>query len=123
MAARAAGGIIVVRANGVQLRAKGDWTYNDGTPMREAVVGSDSVHGFKEAPRVAFIQGAITDVGDVDVRALKRMTGATITLDLANGKTFVLSDAWFAGEGDVSTGEGEIAVRFEGVSGEELAAL
>lgn len=120
--ARAVGGIMVARANGVQLRAKGDWTYNDGEPTREAVVGADGVHGFKRVPRTAFIEGAITDTGDVDVRALKRLEGATITLDLANGKTFVLAQAWFAGEGTVSTGEGEIAVRFEGERGEELRA-
>ena len=41
------------------------------------------------------------------------MDNATVTLDLAIGKTIVLSNAWFAGEGSVTTGEAEIAVRFE----------
>jgi len=118
----AVGGYITVRANGAQLRAKGSWSYNLGRPVRTAVVGADGVHGYRESPQVAFIEGAITDRGDLDLTALVGMKDATITLDLANGKTFVLSQAWFSGEGTATTEEGEVAVRFEGQKGEELAA-
>lgn len=118
----AVGGIITVRANGAQLRAKGSWTYNLGRPVRTAIVGADGVHGYREQPQVAFIEGPVTDRGDLDLTALVNMRDATITLDLANGKTVVLSQAWFAGEGSATTEEGEVSVRFEGVTGEELAA-
>jgi len=118
----AVGGIITVRVNGAVLRAKGAWTYNLGRPMREAIVGSDGVHGYKEVPQVAYIEGTTTDRGDLDLTALVTLRDATVTLDLANGKAFVLAQAWFAGEGAASTEEGEVAVRFEGISAEELAA-
>jgi len=42
-----------------------------------------------------------------------------VTLQVANGKTIVLRNAWFAGEGTVQTEEGNIAVRFEGLSATE----
>lgn len=119
---QAVGGIITVRANGAQLRAKGSWSYNLGRPMREAIVGADGVHGYKETPRAAFVEGATTDRGDLDLSALQGLRDATVTLDLANGKTVVLSQAWFAGEGTATTEEGEVQVRFEGVQAEELAA-
>ena len=118
----AVGGIIRVRANGQVIRAKGDFTYNLGLPMREAIVGADGVHGYREVPRVAYIEGATTDRGDLDLAALQQLQGATIELELANGKTVVLSKAYFAGEGNASTGEGEVAVRFEGERAEELAS-
>jgi hypothetical protein len=118
----AVGGIITVRANGAPIRAKGSFTYNLGRPMREAVVGADGVHGYRETPQVAFIEGTTTDKGDLDLSALVGLTDATVMLELANRKTVVLAGAWFAGEGSATTEEGEVAVRFEGVSAEELRA-
>jgi hypothetical protein len=45
---------------------------------------------------------------------------ATITLELANSKVIVLREAWNAAEGTGNTGEGNIPVRFEGMSAEEI---
>jgi hypothetical protein len=114
------GGLIQVQVNGELQDAKGSWTYNLGRPKREAIIGSDSVHGYKETPQVSFIEGEITDRGSLNLDALVQTTGATITLELANGKVIVLRDAWYAGEGTGNTEEGNVAVRFEGKSGEEI---
>lgn len=114
------GGIIFIKVDGGQLRAKGEFEYNIGQGKREAVVGSDGVHGYKEDPQVPFIQGAITDEASLDLKAVLNTKDATVTVDLANGKTIVLKDAWYAEEGTVKTGEGEIPVRFEGLDAEEI---
>jgi hypothetical protein len=115
------GGLIQFQVNGVLYDAKGNFTYNLGRPAREAVLGADSVHGFTEKIQVAFIEGEITDRGDLDVAALVSLTGATVTLELANGKVIALRDAWFAGEGTGNTEEGNISVRFEGKNAEEIS--
>ena len=114
------GGIIFVKANSVQYKAKGSFTYNLGRAKREAIVGADGVHGYKEMPQVPFIEGAITDQSDISLDDLLLLKDATITLELANGKVVVLSDGFFAGEGNVTTEEGEIAARFEGLNCEEI---
>jgi hypothetical protein len=114
------GGIIQLQVNGELHDAKGNFTYNLGRPKREGIVGSDGVHGYKETPQVAFIEGEITDRGNLDLAKLVTMFGATVTLELANGKVIVLRDAWFASEGTGNTEEGNIAVRFEGANGEEI---
>lgn len=113
-------GIIFLKINGDLLRAKGSFTYNLGQPLREAIVGHDGVHGYRETPRVPFIEGEITDGADVDVAALQNLTDATVQLELNNGKVIVLRDAWFAGEGNAQTEEGNISARFEGMSAEEI---
>lgn len=115
------GGILFVKVNGEQLRAKGSWTYNPGQPKREAIVGADQVHGYKEMPQVPFVEGAMTDSSELDLIKLMNTKDATCTLELGNGKVFVLREAWWAGDGNVTTEEGEIAARFEGISGEEVA--
>lgn len=114
------GGIIEVKVDGGIQSAKGNWTYNLGNPKREAVVGSDAVHGYKEMPQAPYIEGSITDRQDLDLKALQTVKDTTVTLNLANGKTIVLRNAWFAGDGNVSTEEGEIEARFEGMGAEEI---
>lgn len=106
-------GIITVRLNGIAYSAKGAFSYNLGRPKRESIVGADTVHGFKEMPQVAFIEGEFTDHRDMDLNLLVTGEGLTVTLELANGKVIVLTEAWFASEGTVGTEEGNVSVRFE----------
>lgn len=114
-------GILFIKVDGAIFDAKGNFTYNLGKPKREAIVGADAVHGFKEMPQVAFVEGEFTDSSELDVVKLLAISGATVTLELANGKVCVFREAWFAGEGNVQTEEGNIAVRFEAKSAEEVA--
>jgi hypothetical protein len=115
------GGIIQLQLNGEVYDAKGNFAYNLGIPMREAIPGADRIHGYKETPQVAFIEGEITDRQELDLATLVRTSDATITLTLANGKVIALRDAWFAGEGSGNSEEGNIAVRFEAESAEEIS--
>ncbi len=106
-------GRVYLKVDGTQYDAKGDFSYNLGNDNREAIIGADGVHGYKETPQVAYIEGAITDRADIDLDRLTQADNVTVTLELVSGKTIVLANAWFAGEGGVTTGEAEVAVRFE----------
>lgn len=114
------GGMIYVKVDGQIYDAVGSFTYNLGRPQREALVGHDGVHGYKELPQVPYIEGEFRDSASLNVERLLTITGATVTLELANGKVIALRDAWFAGEGQVQTEEGNISVRFEGLQAEEI---
>lgn len=114
------GGIIEVKANGELYSAKGSFTYNLGKPKRDAVIGSDGVHGYKELPQSPFIEGAITDNEDLSLEGLVLLKDATVTLTLANGKVVVLREAYYSADGNVTTEEGEIAVRFDGMAADEV---
>lgn len=108
------GGLVIIKADGIQYKGKGSFTYRLSVPKKELVIGSDSIHGYKEIPQEGFIEGAITDDKDLDVEALQRTTGAVVTLTVANGKTIVCKDAFYSADGDVTTEEGEIQFRFSG---------
>lgn len=112
-------GRIFIKVDGVQQDAKGSFTYNLGRDKREPMVGADQVHGFKETPQVAMIEGKITDRSDFDLAAFLDLTDTTVTLEVSNGKTIVLRNAWYAGDGNVETEEAEIEVLFHGLSAEE----
>lgn len=114
------GGIISLQTNGTVQDAKGSFTINPGMPKREGIVGADRPHGFKETAQIPYIEGAITDRGTLDVKALLAFKDGTVTVEMANGKVWVLRGAYYAGDGNITTEEGEIQVRFEGDSAEEV---
>lgn len=115
------GGIIFLKVDGDLQRAKGAFSYNLGKPKREAVIGGDGIaHGYKETGQVAFIEGEITDDRKLNLAALLELEDVTVTLELANGKVISLRDAWYAGEGTGQSEEGNIGVRFEAPTGEEI---
>ena len=114
------GGLIEVLVNGERLSARGSWTFSAGTEVREGIVGADRVHGYKSMPRVPFIEGEITDRQNLRLQALAKSENVTVTLRLANGKAMVLRNAWVAGETTGNTEEGNVSVRFEGLSIEEV---
>ena len=58
-------------------------------------------------------------IGQPDFPVPDAIKDATITLELANGKTVTLFDGWNASSGDASTEEGEIEVKFEGTRATE----
>lgn len=114
------GGQIFIKVDGQMYDAKGAFTYSLGGTKKEGVVGHDRVHGYKELPQIPYMEGEITDRQSLSLAALQAITDATATIELANGKTFVLRNAWYAGESKGGTEEGNIDFRLEGMSGEEI---
>ena len=113
-------GLLEVKVNGEIYDAKGSFTYNLGANKRTTIVGADRVHGYSELPQAPFIEGELTDDSTLDVKTLLNVDDATVTLTLANGKVVLLRDAWYAADGDIQTEEGNIQVRFEGKTAEEV---
>lgn len=115
-------GFIQVKTNGVLMDAKGEFTVGYGQPKRTAIIGAGGENqGYKEEGQVAFIEGKITDRGTLDVIALMKTEGATVTYQKANGKTVVLQDAYYAADGNETSGEAEIDFRVEGTRMEEVS--
>lgn len=114
------GGLLSLKVDGNVYKAKGNFTYNLGRPKRDGVVGAEGVHGYKETPQLAFIEGEITDSIDLDLVTLLNITDATGFLELGSGKVIVLNHAWYAGEGTGNTEEGNIGFRLEAEEGEEV---
>jgi len=122
MANKRIGGIIFLKVGGEGFQAKGSFTYNIGVPKKEMVAGSDSIHGFTEKPQVPFIEGQITDNDELDLQALRQARDITVTLELSNGKVIVVEESVESSDGNGTTEEGELEVRFEGIRGREVAA-
>lgn len=114
-------GHISVKYNGVTLAANGEFTYNLGASVRESLLDeAGGVAGYSESSQENMIEGAIFDDSDITLTDILNLDGATVTLELNNGKTIVQRGAWYAGDGSVSTKEGSIPFKTVGLSCEEF---
>lgn len=115
------GGRVFIKVNGEQLAVRANVTSNIGqTVNRETVTGVDSVHGFMESPIAPYLQADLTERPAFSLADLNGVSEATVTAELADGRTLILRDAWQVGELERNANEGSISsVRFEGLSGEE----
>ena len=104
--------------DGIRFSAKGNFSAALTDIERESVMGLDGYHGFKEMHVPVFIEGDITDKSDIDIDALNRADNATVTIELANGKTGVMRNAVQINQLALGVDEGEITLRFEGPNGE-----
>lgn len=113
-------GVCYLKANGKQLTLGGSFTVSPSTVEREGVVGLAGPAGYKEIGRIPYIEGEVVTTADLDVEALDAFVDGTVTAELANGKNYVLTNAWRAGASEIDGVEGKLPVRFEGLTCEQF---
>lgn len=115
-------GVAYLRADGQQYALRGNLTVSPDTFEREGVAGMDGVHGYRETPRVPWIEGDITDMAGLSLQRLAAICNATVTAELANGKTYVLRNAWTSSARELNVADAQVTVRFEGMASQEMMA-
>src|SRR6516162_2257454 len=119
MAQRIAG-TAFLKVDGGIYPLRGNFTVSPSSLERAGISGQDYVHGFSEMPRVPFIEGDISTIPTLSWTAMEGIVNSTVTAELANGKTYVLREAWTRSAFELNTREGQGRVRFEGVSCDEI---
>lgn len=119
-AANRIGGIAWLKVDGRQYPLRGSFTVSPAPTERTGIAGQDYVHGYTEIPRVPFIEGDVSTTPEVSLDTLQDVKNATVQAELANGKKYVLRNAWIKSAGDINTREGMIHVRFEGLDCQEI---
>lgn len=116
-------GIVRVSTNGQRIDVtNGGIRYGFGGVQLTEILGADNFHGFSGAVAPAYIEVTITDHKKLDVAALFDAQDATITAELFNGKTLVLSQASNTSDRTAQSSDGAITLRFVGTSLKELPA-
>jgi len=121
---RTVGGKVFVRIDGQRLQVRGSVTSNIGQEVsRETVVGLDGVHGYMERYVVPFIQVDVTEDPDYALSRINQTADSTVTAELADGRTLILTHAAQVGDIERNMEEGVLgSVRFEGDKGQEMGA-
>lgn len=114
-------GIAYLRVDGNQYPLRGNFTVSPSPTERSGIAGQDYVHGYSELPRVPFIEGDVSLHPDLSVDSVQAVVNATVTAELANGKVYVLRNAWCKSALELNTHDGQMRVRFEGDSCDEIS--
>lgn len=114
-----AGGVCFVTANGRRLEIGSSANYGVSNFVREASRGLSGRLKVTKKPNVPFIEVELTTYGEVALKEIAGHENITVTLELANGKTYVLTKAHQVGPLEGDAAEGNSTVRYEGESMKE----
>lgn len=107
-------GTAQVTVDGVTHQLEGAAKYSPATVKREAAMGMDGFHGWKETPVPGSISMSIRDAGDLTVGDFNRMRNSTVVLLLANGKVVFGRNMGTTDTQEVDAEDAKFEVKFEG---------
>ena len=94
-----------------------EFVWDPGSTENTTVTSLSGVDGYKQLPVAPYISGKFRDSQQVSVTAFTNLTGATLVVQLANGKQVAGHNMWYVGRPGVSGAEADFDFRFEGVQG------
>lgn len=115
--ARRIAGICYIKADSAQLEVQGGVECPVSETIRETVMGLSGPAGYKETGRAPYIKVTAITTADFPRKTLAESTEMTITAELANGTTYVLSGAYLVGEPAINGDEGTTELEFNGTKG------
>lgn len=119
MAQKIAGTAFLTVAN-VQVALKGNFTVSPSAVERTMLAGQDRVHGFQELPRVPWIEGEISTLPGFSLEVMELDTDVTVIAQLANRMMYTLYGAACKSGFEINTRDGQVRIRWEGVTCEEV---
>ena len=120
MAQRIAG-IAFLTVDGEQMSLRGNFTVSPSPVERTMLAGQDGVHGYQELPRVPYIEGDISTMPGFYLETLLDETDSTVIAQLANNMQYTLTGATCKGGFENNSRDGQVRVRWEGVTCEEVS--
>jgi hypothetical protein len=107
-------GTAQVTVDGITHQVEGAAKYSPSSVKREALLGMDGFHGWKETPVAGSISMSIRDAGDLDVHDFNTMRNSTVVLSLANGKVVFGRNMGTTDTQEVDTEDAKFEVKWEG---------
>jgi hypothetical protein len=117
-------GVAYISVNGSTTEVVADCTWSSQTYVNETLKSlSDPAPGYRQVPLAPFIEINTRDLGDVPLSNFYSLDGATVVLQLANGKVITGQSMWVVENMSVNSGDtGAFRLRFEGPAVTETLA-
>jgi hypothetical protein len=116
------GGLLAIIVGGQTYEARGNFQVTGMTVKRTGVAGQDTVHGYIEEPLVPSIKGDWSIGNQLSLDVLEGLTNVTAQVNLANGMTYVLTQAWTTSAFVIDAHDGKVDVTLEGITLQEMSS-
>lgn len=110
-------GTCYIKVDGVQLEVVGNMEVPLNTSVKEDILSTQGLVGYKETKRAPYVKLDAVFTKDFPLRTLEENDNMTITAEFAGGQVYVLSRAWLHGENNISGSEGTVSLEFHGRDG------
>lgn len=107
------GGTAYIKTDSTQYVLGGEMSVSPYGFIREGKTGLSGGAGYTETPKLPYIEGVFYATEELSTEDLQNLKNATVTAELANGRTYILSQAWYAGELKINAAEGTLPFKFE----------
>ena len=98
--------------DGVPYDVKGSVAVRPSDESREPIVGLDGYHGTKLVPVAPGASGTLTDGAGIKTKDLQAIKDKEVFFELANGKSYMLTNATWLDQIELNVDEGEIPFNF-----------
>jgi hypothetical protein len=115
MAGQQIGGQAFFKVNGVSYSTNGEFTGNILNTKKEPVTSSDGQVHYTSSVIPSTISGDLFLTEDLNPNFITSVTNAVIEVELVNGKSVLLTDAFYSGDGSTTVVDGTIGVEFSGI--------
>jgi hypothetical protein len=114
------GGTLFFKVDAVAYDLAGTFNIKWGGIVRDPVVGPNAVNGYKTKYAAPMVDCELQDGDAVLLATLQRMGNNTQTIELENGKSYVMINAWQNGDITLDAAETKIKTAFAAKFIEEL---
>jgi len=100
--------------DGTTYQLVGNMKYSPSSVKREAMMGLDGFHGWKETPIPGRMSMTVRDAGDLTVANFNVMRNVTVVFTLANGKIVTGRNMGAVDDQEVETEDAKFDVNMQG---------
>lgn len=111
-------GTCYIKVDGVQLEVEGSVEVPMSPHKRESKMALTGCAGYDERAAEPFVKASVYLTSDFPLSTVTNGTDMTVTAELANGMTYVLSGAWLNDAPSVKADDGKAELYFGGIRGE-----
>ena len=114
------GGVAEVRLGGAIVRLGATLNVMPGGLIREPAVGQSGPVGYTTKYEMPTLELELYDNAEASLEAIRAIAGATIQVNMNNGKSFVLTNAFYTEAMSFAADKGTHTAKFAGFTMREL---
>lgn len=105
-----------LKVGGVQYMLADELRIMAASEKREAIVGLDGTVAIQRTFQSPWVEASLRDDPAIDLQDVYAQENVTVTVELTNGSSYELSNAYYTGDAELDARDGKVAARWNGAT-------